>query len=44
MSDEKKYVVGQKCPDCGFKIRGPRHCEGKHHREGKNGKIIQLKR
>ncbi len=31
-----KYHNGGKpiCPECGFKIRGPNHAEGDHHKSG----------
>jgi len=30
----KKY-----CSECGFRVRGNNHYEGKHHKAGKDGKI-----
>jgi len=27
----------EKC-GCGFRVRGPNHCEGKHHKEGRKVK------
>jgi DNA-directed RNA polymerase subunit RPC12/RpoP len=29
----KKQPLGTRCPECGLKIRGKNHEEGRHHQE-----------
>lgn len=34
---KKKIIVGQKCPFCGYKVRGINHIDGDHHQSGGKG-------
>jgi len=31
---DQVFTVGQICPICKHRIRGPLHCQGSHHRTG----------
>jgi hypothetical protein len=33
-----KAKTANRCKQCGFKIRGPNHEEGQHHKRGSGGK------
>ena len=33
-----KPKTANRCKQCGFKIRGPNHEEGQHHKKGSDGK------
>ena len=35
--DTRRQRTAPRCEDCGFKIHGPNHAEGPHHRMGKGG-------
>lgn len=35
---KEKRIIGTKCPECGYKIRGKNHDEGDHHKSGGKGK------
>ncbi len=35
MTDKKG---APRCKECGYRIRGPKHVEGYHHRDGRIGK------
>ena len=36
--EKTKRIIGTKCPECGYKIRGKNHDEGDHHKSGGKGK------
>ena len=33
-----KPKTANRCKQCGFRIRGPNHDEGQHHKRGSDGK------